>query len=224
MFAAYGTPVAAPADGVARISSSALGGLSVRVVEPDGTFWYLAHLSGIAEGLVDGASVGVGTVVGYVGDSGNARGGSPHLHFAVHPRGGEPVPPKPIVDEWVVDGADRVVQLLATESAVPDAAALVASDLTRRLADGVAAGPEGAAGPPRSELLWASAASPNGGAVAVADAAAASLNEGVDWERRGAEQRSLDLAWTQSADRAWQIVAPLVHPSLRRAMESRRAA
>jgi hypothetical protein len=225
LMAAYGTPVVAPADGVARISSSALGGLSVRVVQPDGTFYYLAHLSGTAEGLVDGAAVTLGQTVGYVGDSGNARGGSPHLHFAIHPQGREPVPPKPIVDQWVADGAARVVQMLSAETpTVVETAALVATDLTRQLADGVAAGPEGAASPPRSELLWASAASPNGGAVAVADAAAASLNESVDWEQRGAELRSRQQAWSQSSDRAWQLVAPLMNPALRQAMEARRGA
>ncbi|HET7719016.1 MAG TPA: M23 family metallopeptidase, partial [Acidimicrobiales bacterium] len=216
MFAPFGTPVAAPADGVARITENALGGLTVRVVQPDGTFWYLAHLSGIAAGVIDGSPVTMGQEVGYVGDSGNARGGSPHLHFAVHPRGGAPVPPKPIVDAMVADGAARVVDLLAQTTSAQSSAAVVATDLTRRLADGVLSGPRAASGPPRSELLWASAANPNGGAVAVADAAAASLNEAVDWEQRAAEQRSLDLAWTQARDRAWQLVGPLAHPSLRR--------
>jgi hypothetical protein len=215
MFAAYGTPIGAPADGVARIADNALGGLTVRVVEPDGTFWYLAHLSAVAEGLVDGAAVSVGQVVGYVGDSGNARGGAPHLHFGYYPQGGAAAPPKPHVDEWVAEGAERVVALLAERSATQPTAAIQAADLTRRIAEGVVAGPELAAGPPRSELLWASAASPNGGAVAVADAAAASLNEAVDWERRAAEQRSLDLAWEQARDRAWLVLGPLVHPSLR---------
>lgn len=224
MMAPYGTPVVASADGVARISSSALGGLSVRVVQPDGTYFYLAHLSGTAEGLRDGDAVTLGQVVGYVGDSGNARGGSPHLHFAIHPQGRDPVPPKPIVDQWVADGAARVVQVLAggSDAVAPETAALVASDLTRQLADGVAAGPEGAASPPRSELLWASAANPNGGAVAVADAAAASLNETVDWEQRGAELRNRQQAWTRSSAQAWQLVAPLINPSLRTAMEARR--
>jgi murein DD-endopeptidase MepM/ murein hydrolase activator NlpD len=215
MFAAYGTPVAAPADGIARIAENALGGLTVRVVQPDGTFWYLAHLSGTAEGLVDGAAVTLGQEVGYVGDSGNARGGSPHLHFAVHPGGGDPVPPKPIVDEMVRDGAARVIDLLAQATGAQPSAALLAADLTRRLADGVVAGPDVMAGPPRSELLWASAANPNGGAVAVADATAASLNEGVDWEQRAAQKRSLDLAWAEATERAWVVLSPLVPPALR---------
>ena len=215
MFAEYGTPVGAPADGVARISQNALGGLTVRVVQPDGTFWYLAHLSGTADGLVDGAAVTLGQVVGFVGTSGNAAGGAPHLHFAVHPGGGEPVPPKPIVDDMVTEGAERVVSLLAQATTAQPSAALLAADLTRRLADGVIAGPEVAAGPPRSELLWASAANPTGGGVAVADATAASLNEGVDWEQRAAQKRSLDLAWAQASDRAWDVLTPLVHPALR---------
>ena len=131
MVAAYGTPVAAPADGVARIATNALGGLTVRVVEPSGTFWYLAHLSGIADGVVDGSPVAVGQVVGYVGDSGNARGGVPHLHFAVHPNGGQPVPPKPIVDQWVADGAALCRSSSPGWSSTPQSAAAVSTGLTR---------------------------------------------------------------------------------------------
>lgn len=223
MMAPYGTPVAAPADGTVRVSNSALGGLAVYVVQADGTSYYLAHLSGVADGIATGTAVTLGTVVGYVGDSGNARGGPPHVHFAIHPQGGQAIPPKPIVDQWVAEGAARVVELLGADAVGASAtAALVATDLTRQLADGVASGPEGAASPPRSELLWASAVSPNGGAVAVADAAAASLNESVDWEQRGAELRSRQQAWSQSSAQAWRLVAPLVHPALRQVVESRR--
>ena len=47
----YGTPVRAPVDGVAHSATDGLGGLTVKVFMPDGTYFYLAHLSGLVERL-----------------------------------------------------------------------------------------------------------------------------------------------------------------------------
>jgi murein DD-endopeptidase MepM/ murein hydrolase activator NlpD len=95
MMAAMGTPTVAPVSGQVELNESALGGLAWYVHGDDGNTYYGAHLSSYA-----GVSgwVAAGTIVGYVGDSGNAAGGSPHLHFEIHPGGGEPVNPYPQTD------------------------------------------------------------------------------------------------------------------------------
>jgi murein DD-endopeptidase MepM/ murein hydrolase activator NlpD len=95
MFAAYGAPLYAVADGtIARVGTSALGGLALHLVDDAGDRYYYAHLSGVA--VTEGQRVRAGEVVGGNGDSGNARGTPPHLHWEVHPGGGPPVNPYPL--------------------------------------------------------------------------------------------------------------------------------
>ena len=87
--APYGTPIVAPFDGTAVVSSDAsnpVGGLSVKVYGKFG-YVYNAHLSRI--GTL--GSVHTGDVIGYVGATGNA--GGPHDHFEWHPGEGPAVDP-----------------------------------------------------------------------------------------------------------------------------------
>jgi murein DD-endopeptidase MepM/ murein hydrolase activator NlpD len=93
MMAAYGTPTVAPVGGTVEHRGSSLGGLSWYLHGDDGNTYYGTHLSGYAnEGV---GWVAAGTVIGYVGDSGNAS--TPHLHFELQPGGGSPVNSYPLV-------------------------------------------------------------------------------------------------------------------------------
>jgi murein DD-endopeptidase MepM/ murein hydrolase activator NlpD len=104
IFAEYGAPLVACERGVVtRVGTDTLGGTKLWVVGQSGTRYYYAHLSGYAPGLADGMVVEAGTLVGFVGDSGNARGGTPHLHFEVHPQGGPAVNPY-----FLLRAADKV--------------------------------------------------------------------------------------------------------------------
>jgi peptidoglycan LD-endopeptidase LytH len=88
VFAPIGTPVLAPTaavvadlDPVDRFDGRRnLGGITVSL-EHDRHRYYLAHLDAIAPGLQVGDEVAAGTVVGWVGRTGNARGTPPHLHL-----------------------------------------------------------------------------------------------------------------------------------------------
>jgi hypothetical protein len=104
IFAEFGTPIRSPDGGVVtRLASGPIGGIAAWVRGRDGTQYYFAHMQGYANGVQEGTAVETGTVLGFVGDSGNAAGGAPHLHFEVHPGGGPAVPPKPYVDAWLAE-------------------------------------------------------------------------------------------------------------------------
>ena len=92
LFAAMGTPVIAPASGWVDIATGTVGGHQFRLTEANGTMWFGSHMSQFGKR----GQVRAGDVIGYVGDSGNARGSSPHLHFEVHPSG-QAVNPYPLL-------------------------------------------------------------------------------------------------------------------------------
>jgi murein DD-endopeptidase MepM/ murein hydrolase activator NlpD len=80
-----GTPIHAVEDGtIAKLFFSQYGGITVYEFEERGRLcFYYAHLERYADGLHDGQHVSQGEVLGYVGTSGNAPPGTPHLHFEI---------------------------------------------------------------------------------------------------------------------------------------------
>jgi murein DD-endopeptidase MepM/ murein hydrolase activator NlpD len=92
-----GTPVVASVSGSVRGHNSSLGGISYYLNGDDGNTYFGTHLDSLAG--VSGR-VSQGTVVGYVGNTGNARGGPTHLHFEIHPGGGGPVNPYPTLAQY----------------------------------------------------------------------------------------------------------------------------
>lgn len=85
IFAPRGTPVRSPTHGVViSIRDSGLGGRQVWIRGPAGERHYYAHLDDWAPGLARMDIVAPGTVLGYVGDTGNARGTPPHLHYGIY--------------------------------------------------------------------------------------------------------------------------------------------
>ena len=83
--APLGTPVLAAADGeVAKFYDSQKGGVTIYQLSANRKyFFYYAHLERRDERIAEKQFVKAGTVIGYVGDSGNAGKGNYHLHFAI---------------------------------------------------------------------------------------------------------------------------------------------
>jgi peptidoglycan hydrolase-like protein with peptidoglycan-binding domain len=100
-----GLAIYAVVDGVISkaYTGLALGGNSLRLTMPDGTYFFYSHLDSFAPGIAAGVPVRAGQIIGYNGSTGNA--GSPHLHFEVHPRGGAAVNPYPLLK--AIDGCNN---------------------------------------------------------------------------------------------------------------------
>lgn len=88
IMAPSGTPVVSPTDAVViNTGDGSDSGLFVRTANPGGEQFVYMHLKEIAKGIQNGVSVKRGEVLGYVGNTGNASGGAPHLHFELRKDG-----------------------------------------------------------------------------------------------------------------------------------------
>jgi murein DD-endopeptidase MepM/ murein hydrolase activator NlpD len=84
----YSAVLAADDCVIGRMFSGPVGGIVIYATALDGQFvYYYAHLHRYAQGLAVGDRVAKGTVIGYVGTTGNAPPDTPHLHFQIMKRG-----------------------------------------------------------------------------------------------------------------------------------------
>ena len=96
IFAPRHTPIHAATSGmVTKVGENELGGRVVVIVGPGGAGHYYAHLEEYAD-ISPNDWVDAGQVIGYVGDSGNAKGTPPHVHYGVYIKG-QAVNPYPLL-------------------------------------------------------------------------------------------------------------------------------
>ncbi|HEX8617009.1 MAG TPA: M23 family metallopeptidase, partial [Thermoanaerobaculia bacterium] len=108
IFAPKGTPVVAVANGIiSYIGDQPKGGLCLWLTTDEGASFYYAHLDRWAPGLFEGMEVHSGDLLGYVGNTGNAKTTPPHLHFGVNDND-EMVNPYPILTRASVVQRARV--------------------------------------------------------------------------------------------------------------------
>jgi murein DD-endopeptidase MepM/ murein hydrolase activator NlpD len=99
IFAKRNTPVVSPVDGlILSIGHNRLGGKVVRVLGPGPRIHYLAHLERFGS-IRAYSTIRRGEVLGYVGDSGNAKGTPTHLHYGVYTTGRRAINPYPLLTQ-----------------------------------------------------------------------------------------------------------------------------
>ena len=87
IFAKRGTPIQATTQGiVSKVGEDALGGHVVMIIGPGGAGHYYAHLEEYAD-ISPNDWVNTGDIIGYVGNSGNAKGTPPHVHYGIYING-----------------------------------------------------------------------------------------------------------------------------------------
>src|SRR4029453_10122674 len=102
------------ADGIVSnmANDSTEAGLAISITDRAGNRYFYAHLSAYDSAMRIGKRVKMGDIIGFVGNTGNAAGGAPHLHFEVPPFGGVGVPPKPYVDRWLDHAEQLALQVV----------------------------------------------------------------------------------------------------------------
>ena len=117
LFAPRGMPVTSTTHGIVfRVGQNQLGGNVVWILGPGRQMHYYAHLERFAD-WESGDFVKAGDVIGYVGNTGNARGTPPHLHYGIYTPGRGAINPFPLLArrESIPQGRSTAVDLASPE-------------------------------------------------------------------------------------------------------------
>jgi peptidoglycan hydrolase-like protein with peptidoglycan-binding domain len=96
IMAVKGTPIVSPTAAVVlRLEQGATEGNGIYTANPGGETFVYYHLDHYAEGIAAGQILQPGSLIGYVGNTGDAAGGPAHLHLEIHNSAGTPTDPFP---------------------------------------------------------------------------------------------------------------------------------
>jgi peptidoglycan LD-endopeptidase LytH len=113
VFCRHGDPVLAADQGTIEFDEGGLGGRVARLHLAGGGYFYYAHLSRWnTRELSSGDPVRPGDVIGSCGDTGNARGGAPHVHFGWYGRDGKARDPMRHLIRWLRTARRSALRLM----------------------------------------------------------------------------------------------------------------
>jgi peptidoglycan hydrolase-like protein with peptidoglycan-binding domain len=107
ILAERGAIVVSPTDAVVtNVGFDPSGGNYCITANPGGEQFYYAHLESIADTVEPGAHLKAGDIIGSVGNTGNAEGRAPHLHFGIYYRGSAVYPNPRLTHTFSLQQAD----------------------------------------------------------------------------------------------------------------------
>ncbi len=138
------TPIISPTAAVVlRTGYGSSAGNYVYTANPGGETFVYMHLDRIGEGVMPGMKLEQGSLIGYVGDTGNAAGGAAHLHFEIHNSADKPTDPFPrlTAEPTLQEKMTYLTTILAQTKDVPSLASFLVKNFrttfTASINDGV---------------------------------------------------------------------------------------